>query len=235
MGMSGIMGKSHPGPDYRGVGGSSSIGRSTPIGTSMGVLLSAVFCLVAVACTGSASTSTTGDHEAAPDESEEFVDSPPSSISRRAPAPTPDEDVGDYLVRCFAEYGIVARNLANETEIPGESSALFFPGNQPIEARQDAAEQCTAAARAAGLIVDFDDPDQVRVFYREAMVPFHECLVANDYPVPDLPTEEAFVEAPLDWDPYALMGGLTPLETSEDCPAPQGFGVVDLRGVDVSD
>lgn len=199
-------------------------------------MLAAVLGFALAACTGSAST-TTQDPKTASTESEDVaVDrSSTSTTPIHAPEPMPDEEIGDFLVRCYAEYGIVARNLADETEVSEGSGAIAFPGDQPTEARQEAGEACTAAAMAAGLIINFDDPDQVRAFYREAVVPFYECLIANDYPVPDLPSEEIFVQAPLDWDPYALMGTFTPIEASKACNAPPGFGVLDLRGVDVSE
>jgi hypothetical protein len=138
------------------------------------------------------------------------------------------------LVRCYAEYGIVAENLADRAEIPDGSFAIAFPGNQPEEAMEEARERCTEAAAGGGLFVDYDDSDQLRKFYREVVVGFYECLVAHDYPVPALPSEEVFVESRGDWDAYSLMGPFTGVEASKTCPA-QGFGVLDLRNVDLGE
>lgn len=150
------------------------------------------------------------------------------------PLPLANEDLGDFIVRCYAEFGIFAENL--KTKYPEAlitaALALSVPRQDPL-AEGIAEEKCRTTAIDSGLAVDWSDPQQLRELYTE-LVLLMSCLDTNGYPTPDLPSEDGFVESRGDFDPYSSVAVSGTLRSAvEDCPS-ENFGIVDLSGVDLS-
>jgi hypothetical protein len=144
----------------------------------------AIVALTVAACSGSASTSTT----------------------RGTPAGDQRGSLGDFRVRCYAEYGIVAEKLSEKFPDQGfpDDDAVFIADNYQQALVQEVSEKCDKAAIATGLIRDERDPAVLREIYRER-VELYECLVENGYPASVPPSEEVLLEEDGAWDTAAAF------------------------------
>lgn len=151
------------------------------------------------------------------------------------PLPYADEDLGDFLVRCYAEFGIVAVNLKREypdAVITAPLAISTAPNQDPV-AKQKASDECFAVAMDVGLAVDWTDQDQLREVYRET-IKLLECMDEHGYPTPDLPSEDVFVESQGAFDPYVKISGTAVhRQLAEDCPS-EYYGIVDLSEIDLN-
>ncbi len=150
--------------------------------------------LVLVVACGGASTSPVGG-------SSTSTVPPPSAVSastlpdgRRAPDASEIAHY-EFMAGCLAEFGIAA-------EYDPRSGALSIGvGSDQSEVLEEALQACR---RRAGLPVDGPDEAYLRDYY-PFLVELYRCLVAEGFPVPELVTEETFVEEGGLWHPYELM------------------------------
>ena len=150
--------------------------------------------LVLVVACGGASTSPVGGS------SMPTVPPPPSVSASTLPdgrrAPDASEIAHyEFMAGCLAEFGIAAeydpRSGGLEIDAgAGQSEALGF-----------ALETCR---NRAGLPVDGPDEAYLRDYY-PFLVELYRCLVAEGFPVPELVTEEGFVDGGGVWHPYQQM------------------------------
>ncbi len=128
--------------------------------------------------------------------------------------PVPDaSEVAHYefMVDCLAGFGIPA-------EYDPETGGLSIgAGAEQSEALTEALEACRLRA---GLPVGGPSEEYLRGYY-PLLVRLYDCLVAEGFVVPELVSEEAFVEGGGGWHPYQVL---------EEAAAGSGSGVTgDLR------
>ena len=151
------------------------------------------------------------------------------------PAPSPGEKLSDYMVRCYEAHGILAVSLAREfPQRHFPAAAVMFPGTNGTRSpeREQARQTCEAKALDAGLLFNPEDPEQVTERYR-VLVDFIACLQVHDFPVPVLPSEAVFIENKGEFNPFSAMGWFDAADATQACPNDH-FGIVDLRGLDVT-
>ena len=148
------------------------------------------------------------------------------------PAPVPGEDPGDFMVRCFAEWGIVVFNLKREFPDHQFTSGLqlWAPDGQPYA--PEANHTCYRILQDHGLAYDEDDPQQLAQMY-QVLLDLLRCLDEHGYPAFDPPSEEVWMETKGDYDPFLGMGIWSALDATKDCPTEFPGGVGDMRNLDL--
>jgi len=149
------------------------------------------------------------------------------------PRPLDGEDQADFFVRCFAHFGVVAYNVRKEfpdAYVGGGVRIVIPEGTNP--AQQAQMQRCIEVAVEAGISFDRDDPEQVKAKY-EGLLELLDCLTEKGFAVPDPPSQDLFLEAKGDFDPYIAMGLFSIKEASRACPS-DWFSIGDYSDVDLS-
>ncbi len=137
-----------------------------------------------------------------------LVSSPRSTVgsslagSNEAPgqtlAPPPSEDVlahYEFMVKCLAERGIAAEYD------PIDGSLNIDMGLDQQDALALAIDECRDADdQPSGLLND----DYLGGYF-PFLLDLYVCLADEQFPIPDLITEDAFIEGRGEWHPYEVM------------------------------
>ena len=113
-------------------------------------------------------------------------------------APPPSEDVlahYEFMVTCLAERGIAAEYD------PIDGSLNIDMGLDQQDALALAIDECRDADdQPSGLLND----DYLRSYF-PFLLDLYACLADEQFPIPDVITEDAFLEGRGEWHPYEVM------------------------------
>ncbi len=120
---------------------------------------------------------------------------PPPTVATGNPAP--DQETLDHygrMISCLADYGIAA-----EYDPKDGGLTLDFGGME-----EAAVTEAIMACRAADGLPSEPDEEYLRSYY-QFLVQLYQCLAGEGFPVPELVTEDVFIEEGGYWHPYDVL------------------------------